>query len=163
MRGKLFVGILLAFCVVFGAGLYWFQNYAYYGTTEGLTEVEVYGDFFPVSDYQGIDAETSPLKMRACFTVDWDYAPSLEYREMATPLTAPGWFDCFDAEQITDDIRLGIATVYLAEPNDPYGFDRFIAHYEDGDAFMWRQINGCGEAAFKGDPLPPECPPEPET
>jgi len=163
MNGKYLMGALLAFCVLFGVALWWFQTRAFYQTVTDVTEVTAYGDAFEVSDYQGIDADTSPLKMRACFTVDWDYWPSDEYREIAEPLTAPDWFTCFDAPQITADILNGHATAILAEDNAPFGFSRFIAQYEDGRAFMWRQINACGKAAFAGEPLPADCPPQPES
>ena len=116
-----------------------------------------YGDAFPVTNYRGIDADTSPLKLRACFTVDWDYFPSDEFKDVAEPLTAPSWFDCFDAEAIAKDIAAGDATAILAEENVPFGFSRFIAQYPDGNAYMWRQINECGEAQFDGDDLPQEC------
>jgi len=135
----------------------------YYDRVDGLTEVSAYGDAFPVSDYQGIDAETSPLKLRACFTVDWDYYPSDEYKLAAEPLVAPDWFSCFDAEQITLDILNDKAIAILAAENEIYGFSRYIAQYEDGRAFMWRQINECGEASFAGDDLPEGCPPAPES
>ncbi len=161
--GKILMSALLLFTVIFGAALWYFQTRAYYEEITGVTEVYAYGDAFPVSDYRGIDADTSPLKMRACFTVDWDYWPSDEFKDVATPLIAPDWFDCFDAAQITADLQAGAATAILADENMPYGFDRFIVQYEDGRAFMWRQINDCGESAFAGDPLPEGCPPQPES
>lgn len=163
MNGKYLMSALIGFALIFGAALWYFQTRAYYHEVTGVSEVTAYGDAFPVSDYRGIDADTSPLKLRACFTVDWDYWPSEEFRDVAEPLTAPDWFDCFDASQIAGDIESGAATAILAEDNVPYGFSRFIAQYEDGRAFMWRQINACGEASFAGDPLPDGCPPPPET
>lgn len=163
MSGRALMIGLLAFCVLFGAALWYFQTRAYYEEVTGVTEVSAYGDAFPVADYRGIDADTSPLKLRACFTVDWDYWPSDEFKDVAEPLTAPDWFDCFDATQIAADIENDAATVILAAENEIYGFSRYIAQYEDGRAFMWRQINACGEASFAGDPLPEGCPPAPET
>ncbi len=163
MSGKMFVRLLIGFCLIFGVALWWFQTRAYYEQIDGLTEVSAYGDAFEVSDYRSIDADTSPLKLRACFTVDWDYWPSDEYAQIAEPLQAPSWFDCFDAGQIAADIQSGAATAILAEENQPFGVDRFIAQYEDGRAYMWRQFNECGTAAFAGDPLPDGCPPKPET
>ncbi len=163
MPGRAFVILLVAFCVIFGAALWYFQTRAYYEVISGVDEVSAYGDAFPVSDYQGIDAPTSPLKMRACFTVDWDYFPTDEYAQIATPLQGPGWFDCFDAKAIDRDIKAGAATAILADENQPFGIDTFIAQYEDGRAFMWRQINACGTASFAGDPLPDDCPPAPES
>lgn len=163
MSGRIVMSGLLLFALIFGAALWYFQTRAYYETVDGLTEVTAYGDAFPVSEYRGIDADTSPLKMRACFKVDWDYWPSDEYRDVAEPLIAPDWFDCFDAQQITLDILNGKATAILAEENEPYGFSRFIAQYEDGRAFMWRQFNACGTAHFEGDPLPADCPTPPDS
>lgn len=158
MNGRIVMGALVIFALVFGGVLWWYQTRAYYEEVTGLTEIQAYGDAFPVSDYRGIDASTSPLKMRACFTVDWDYWPSDEHKATATPLTAPDWFDCFDAQSIAADIQSDTATAILAGENDPWGFDRYIAQYEDGRAFMWRQINACGDAKFAGDPLPDTCP-----
>ncbi len=163
MNGKILMSGLVGFTLIFGVALWYFQTRAYYYEVTDVTEVTAYGDAFPVSDYRGIDAYTSPLKMRACFTVDWDYWPSDEFKDVATPLVAPGWFDCFDAAKITADLQSGAATAILADENTTYGFDRFIVQYEDGRAYMWRQINACGEAAFAGDPLPEGCPPQPES
>ena len=163
MSGKVLIGGLLVFCAIFGAALWWFQTRAYYDVVDGVTEVTAYGDAFPVTNYRGIDADTSPLKMRACFEVDWDYWPSDEFRDVAEPLQTPSWFDCFDAAQIRADIKSGAATAILADENAPYGFDRYIAQYEDGRAFMWRQINACGEALFEGADLPEGCPRAPES
>jgi len=161
MRGKHLMRGLIVFCLIFGAALWYYQTRAYYEKVDGLAEVSAYGDLFPVSNYTSIDAPTSPLKLRACFTVDWDYFPSDEYQLVAEPLVAPRWFECFDAEQITVDILNGDATAILAAENEIYGFSRYIAQYEDGRAFMWRQINECGEASFAGDDLPEECPEAP--
>lgn len=162
MSGRKVMIALLGFCVIFGAALWYFQTRAYYEEVTGVTEVMAYGDAFPVTEYRGIDATTSPLKFRACFTVDWDYWPSDEFKDVALPLTAPDWFDCFDAKEIADDIQAGTATAILADENEIFGFSAYIAQYEDGRAFMWRQINACGEAAFAGDSLPEGCPPAPE-
>lgn len=161
MNSKVLIVIFAIFTTVFAIGLWYSQTRAYYYDVTA-NEVMTYGDAFPVTDYRGIDADTSPLKMRACFTVDWDYRPSDEFKARAHPLTAPPQFDCFDAVQIKADLDAGEATAILADRNNPYGFDRFIAQYPDGRAFMWRQINECGEAIFAGDPLPETCPPKPE-
>lgn len=151
------VGGLIAVALAAGAGLWYSQTFAYYERQDGLEEVLAFGDTFPVSNYRGIDADTSPLKLRACFTVDWVYTPSETYKTEAEPLIAPSWFDCFDAETISKDIAADNAVAILAEKNQPFGFSRFIAQYPDGTAFMWRQINECGRAQFDGDDLPSDC------
>ncbi|GLQ34576.1 hypothetical protein GCM10007939_08590 [Amylibacter marinus] len=150
-------GLLLA-AGAMGAGLWYSIQNAYYNEITDVTEIMAYGDAFPVKNYRGIDADTSPLKMRACFDVDWDYFPTDEYKDIATPLIAPNFFKCFDAKEIGADLQAGNATAILAQENEPFGFDRFIAQYEDGRAFMWRQTNSCGTAHFSGDPLPDGCP-----
>lgn len=150
-------GLLLAAACA-GVGLWYTTERAYYEEVTGVTEVMAYGDAFPVTNYRGIDADTSPLKMRACFNVDWDYFPTDEYKTIATPLIAPRKFDCFDARAIGEDLLAGNATAILSDENKPFGFDTFIAQYEDGRAFMWRQMNKCGDAHFGGDDLPEGCP-----
>ncbi len=158
MKGSILMGGTLVVAAAMGIGLWYSSNSAYYYEVEGVTEVTVGGAVVPVADYHGIDADTSPLKMRACFTVDRDFAAEASGAEGAEPLVAPTWFDCFDARQISKDLQSGAAAVLLARSNVPYGFDTFIAHYPDGRAFMWRQINACGEALFSGNDRPEGCP-----
>lgn len=158
MNGKPIVIGLLVVAAVAGVGLWYSIERAYYHKVTDVTEVTAYGDAFAVSDYQGIDADTSPLKMRACFKVAWDYIPTDEFKDAATPLRAPRFFRCFDAGQMTDDLQAGVATAILADENHPYGFDTYITQYPDGRAYMWRQINACGEAQFSGNDLPDGCP-----
>ena len=141
MNGKTLVLGLVLFCALFGAGLWYAQFHAFYKRVDGLTEVTAYGDAFPVSNYRGIESHSSPLKLRACFTVDWDYIPTDEFKDIATPLIAPDWFDCFDAGRITRDLQNGDATAILAAEEEADGVDRYIAQYPDGRAFMWRQLN----------------------
>lgn len=162
MNGKAIMIAMLTVAVLAGVGLWYSIERAYYVSVTGVAEVTAYGDRFPVSDYEGIDADTSPLKMRACFKVGWDYTPTEEFKEVATPLRAPRFFKCFDAGQITADLQTGAASAILADENTPYGFNTFIAQYPDGRAYMWRQINDCGEAWFSGNDLPEGCP-EPKT
>jgi hypothetical protein len=157
MNGNLMVVAIVTTAFAAGVGLWYSQTYAYYEQRNDLDEVSTNGEALPVSNYLGIDANTSPLKLRACFTVDWDYFPSEEFKEVAEPLTAPFWFDCFDAKMIAKDIKAGNSTVILAEKNQPFGFSRFITHYPDGRAYMWRQINACGKAQFDGNDLPEGC------
>lgn len=158
MKGSVLIGSLFAASAVMGVGLWYSIQNAYYEQIENVTEVMAYGDAFPVTNYRGIDADTSPLKMRACFDVEWDYFPTDEYKNIATPLIAPNFFECFDAGQIYTDLKEDNATAILSDENNPFGFNTFIAQYPDGRAFMWRQVNECGDAHFTGDPLPAGCP-----
>ena len=158
MNGKIIMIAMLGVAAIAGAFLWYSMERMYYVSVTGVTEVTAYGDKFPVTDYQGIDADTSPLKMRACFKVEWDYIPTEEFKDAATPLIAPSFFECFDAGQITADLEAGAASAILADENTPYGFNTFIAQYPDGRAYMWRQINACGDAWFSGNDLPKGCP-----
>lgn len=159
--------------IFFAGGLYYSQVYAYYdkvdisapdvamrattfqGTTEDLLAVE----------FEGIDADTSPIRFRACFKTPLSQAmmtETFEPYEDATPLIAPDWFDCFDAKRIGADIETGDAVAFLSEANIDYGIDRVVAVYPDGRAYAWHQINPCGEAVFDGDPAPEGCPAAPQ-
>ena len=158
MKGSALVGSLLFAALGMGAGLWYTIEKAYYVGVTDIKEISVTGINRPIKNYMGIDADTSPLKMRACFKVDWDYIETDEFRNFATPLIAPKSFDCFDAKKIDTDLKTGNASAILANENIPFGFNTFIAQYPDGKAFMWRQVNTCGKAHFRGDPLPEGCP-----
>jgi hypothetical protein len=158
MNGKVIVVGLVGVALIAGAGLWYSMERAYYVTVSSVTEVASYDQLLPVTEYDGIDADTSPLKMRACFQVNWDYVASDEHKKDATPLIAPRFFNCFDAGKITADLEAGNATAVLLDENRPYGFNTYVAQYPDGRAFMWRQINICGDAWFSGNNLPTGCP-----
>jgi len=154
-----------AFLALFGGALIWFQFFAYYERQEGAGHVLIQGQELPVQDYDGIDAPTSPLKLRACFRVADGTAPDalsiFPDAEAPEPLVAPFWFDCFDAEAVAAGLREGGFRAVLAERDAPYGFDRIVALSPEGRGWMWRQLNACGDAAFGGDPLPEGCAPRP--
>ena len=57
------------------------------------------------------------------------------------PLLAPGWFRCFNAETIAENLATGYARAYLAERDNPNGFDRIVAVFPGGRAYMWRQLS----------------------
>ena len=137
MRGRPLMIGLLVFVAVFAAGLVYTQFYAFYERTEA-DSVEIAGTAYPVSEWEGIDAATSPLKLRACFRIEG--AVEAPVAEDPTPLVAPFWFDCFDAEGIGRDLEAGRATAYLAEEEEYEGANRMVAVYPDGRAFMWRQL-----------------------
>ncbi|RED13866.1 DUF6446 family protein [Pontivivens insulae] len=142
MNGKLFMSLFVGFALIFGVALWYFQVYAFYEETEA-DSVMAGGVEIPVTDWRGIDADTSPNKLRACFTVDPADFTDLPPAPNPDPLVAPGWFDCFEAEQIASDLEAGLATAYLAGDETPEGaFEyeilRFIAVYPDGRAYLWR-------------------------
>jgi hypothetical protein len=62
--------------------------------------------------------------------------------EEPTPLTAPGWFDCFDAAAIGAALEAGEAEAVLGERNARAGVDRVFAVFPDGRVYGWHQLNG---------------------
>lgn len=156
MSGRLFIYLFLGFTAVFAVALWYFQTRGYLEEITGVDAVTIAGVEHPVADYRGIDADTSPLRLRGCFRL----SGPVEAPEVAepTPLTTAGWFDCFDVETLTADLETGAARAVLAEFNEPYGFDRVVAIYPDGRAYQWRQMNECGDAQADGGPTPPQCP-----
>lgn len=137
MTGKILMSLLVGGAVLFGIALWYFQTRAFYEETEAEA-VEIAGTRYPVADWRGIDAATSPLKLRACFTLA--EVPEAPLAEEPTPLVPPPWFACFDAERLSRDLAAGRATAYLAEEEEFDGANRIVARYPDGRAFMWRQL-----------------------
>ena len=141
--GKLLAGGIVAFGAVFGIGMWYAQVYAYYEEVTGINEVTVGVETFAVSDYTGIEARTSPLKMRGCFTFE-DPQGAIVAGERATdavPLKPPHWFECFDTVQILADIESGESIPIMAGLDDGDGADLYMAIYPDGRAYRWRQVN----------------------
>lgn len=156
MSGRLFIGLFMGFTVLFAIGLWYFQTRGYLQEVTNVETVTIAGTEYPITEYRGIDANTSPLRMRGCFHISAPVDAPQEPKP--TPLTTAGWFDCFDVETLTADLESGAARAVIAEFNQLDGFDRIVAIYPDGRAFQWRQMNICGEAQAAGDDLPPECP-----
>lgn len=172
MSGKLLAGFLVITALIAGAAMYWLQVYAYYDEVAlaedgGAVEMRLTragGDEMPLAteEFQAIDSASSPIRFRACFiAAPSDFADAVPATD-AVPLTAPGWFDCFDAGAIGAALQAGEAAAYLGQSNALYGIDRVIALYPDGRAFAWQQINRCGAEVFDGNPPPPGCPPVPQ-
>ena len=167
--GRVLVVMLVVTALVAGIALWWFQTRAYYFEIDAeraaMTVVPAGGEGsrpIPVTEFEGIDSDSSPIRFRACFQVDPAIVDDAALAPDAVPLTAPGWFDCFDAAAIGAALRSGEATAILSRRNDPYGIDRVIAIFPDGRSFSWRQLNRCGEAVYDGQPAPDGCPAPPE-
>jgi hypothetical protein len=170
--GKVLSIAILAAALIAGVALYYLQVYHFYdevrpvsegGTVEmRITVASGETRTLPVRDFDGIDADSSPIRFRACFETDLPPEAGLVPYERAEPLNAPGWFDCFDAQAIGAALQEGTARAYLSEAHITYGIDRVIAVYPDGRAFAWHQINRCGEVVFDGQPAPDDCPEPPQ-
>lgn len=151
-NGTLVGGGIVVTALVAGAAIWWLQLYAFYEPASFTPGAEIrltpiIGDAPEVilaEDVQGIDADSSPLRFRACFHTPLSQAMLTEtYRvyDEATPLVAPGWFDCFNAEEIGRAIETGEAIAFLSEPEIAPGVDRVVAVFSDGRAYAWHQLN----------------------
>jgi ABC-type sugar transport system ATPase subunit len=141
MNGKRFILLFLCSVVIFTATLFYFQNYAYYDVIDIRQNILLGKKRYEISDYQGIDSESSGLKLRECFVIDIVDDITLPKYEKPTPLTAPFWFKCFNAKRITKDIENGKASAFLFEKEEFDGIDNVIAIYPDGRSYRWRQLN----------------------
>ena len=173
MNGKVIAMILVLSGAIAGGAMYYLQVYGFYEEVQATSDGDVQltslttgaPETILYENFQGIDAQSSPLRYRACFDTTMSHALLTETYEVydnPVPTVAPGWFDCFDAEAVGASLEDGTSIAFLGTANIVYGFDRVVAIDEDGRGYVWHQINECGEKAFDGDPLPPGCPPPPE-
>ena len=173
MIGKAIAIFIAVLAVVAGVSMYYLQVYAYYDEVDlapdALTLIPGGGgppQPIAIARPAAIDANSSPLRFRACFDTTLTIPEALEHYEEVenpTPLTAPDWFDCFDAEAIGIALEQGTARAFLSEKNIAYGVDRIVALTGDGRGYVWHQLNNCGELAYDGTPIGEECPPRDDT
>jgi hypothetical protein len=147
--GRWLVLAILLVTAVFAGAQWWFQTRAWYAPIEAadLHVTTLTGEAIPLAPlgFEWIDAETSPLRFRACFTLDAEGRAAAERGaayDGATPLNAPGWFECFDAAAIGQALEAGEARAVLAEREISDGVDRVLALFPDGRAYGWHQLNG---------------------
>ncbi len=118
------------------------------------------------SDFQAIDADSSPIRYRACFTTKLrpqELAQLFQVSEQKDPRNAPGWFDCFDAQALGDALLEGRAVAFVSVKNIFYGVDRIVAVTDQGQGFAWHELNACGEKAYDGTVVGETCPPRPQS
>lgn len=151
--GRIAVGLIVLVAALGGGFLWYTAERAFYETVafrpgEEIRLVPLVGDQpepIVVQGIEGIDASSSPIKFRACFTTPLSLAMLSEtYRsyEGAEPLIAPSGFDCFDAAAIGQALETGEALAFLFEPEIHKGVDRVVAVFADGRAYAWHQLNG---------------------
>jgi hypothetical protein len=156
--GRVAVSVIVLTAVIGGATLWYTAERAYYEPVaftpgEEIRLVPLTGsqpEAIVVAGVEGIDAESSPIKFRACFTTPLSLAMLTEtYRpyDRAEPLVAPTSFPCFDAEAIGRALETGEALAFLSEANIHPGVDRVVAVFQDGRAYAWHQLNGTDEAS----------------
>jgi len=134
-----------------GVVMYYLQVYGYYDEVSAddlqieLTSVATgLPEVILADNIQAIDADSSPLRFRACFTTSHSQAmltESFVVYERAEPLNAPGWFDCYDAAEVGEALKNHLAIAYLAQADVHDGVDRVVAIFDDGRAFAWHQLN----------------------
>jgi len=171
MSGKVLAGLIVITALIAGGAMYYLQVYAFYepvsDTVEDvrLTRLDGVSEAVPHEGFEGIDADSSPIRYRACYRLPMSEAMMTETYQTypdAVPLIAPDWFECFDARAIGEALEAGEAVAYLGQAHVTYGIDRVVAVYPDGRAYAWNQINECGARVFDGEPAPEGCPPPPE-
>jgi len=172
MNGKVVAGGIVLICLIGGAAIYYLQVYGFYREVQATGAMDVQlvtlsdGTPEPIAHagFQAIDADSSPIRYRACFTTPlgidearalYVTAPDVE------PRNAPGWFNCFDAEAIGDALKDGAAVAFLSEKNIAYGVDRVVAITPEGQGFVWHVLNDCGAKDYDGTVVGEECPPPP--
>ena len=97
--GKFVSGGIVAVTAAFGIGVYYAQVYGYYETfSQGdvsLTSLESgQPERIPVTTFEGIDADSSPIRYRACFTTTLSTALLTETfttLDKSEPRNAPDW------------------------------------------------------------------------
>ncbi|MEO9682872.1 MAG: DUF6446 family protein [Tateyamaria sp.] len=166
MNGKIIVIGILVSSLLGGGALYYLQVYGFYEPVEvaEVALVSVVSDereLISIDNFEAIDAESSPIRYRACFTTDMSLSLLTETYvglETAAPRNAPAWFDCFDAEAIGAELEAGTALPFLGEKNIEFGVDRIVAITESGRGYVWHELNDCGEKAYDGTIVGEECP-----
>lgn len=169
MSGKIIGILIMLTALIAGAGLYYLQVYGFYEQVEtqdvalvSLTSEQP--EVIPSEAFRAIDAESSPIRFRACFETTLSLALLTETYVLLddqTPRNAPDWFDCFDAPALGAELEAGTALPFLGQKNVRYGVDRIVAITEDGRGYIWHELNDCGEKAYDGTVVGEECPPAP--
>ncbi|WP_372571062.1 DUF6446 family protein [Ruegeria jejuensis] len=173
MKGKLLAIVILASAAIAGGVMYYMQIYGFYydvdaqpGQDVALLPLEAEAsEPIAYSGFQAIDADSSPIRYRACFNTELSLDElSATYRpaEGVEPLTAPDWFDCYDALALGEALASGTARAYLGTKNIHFGVDRVVAVTDDGRGYVWHALNDCGKKAYDGTVIGEACPPRGE-
>ncbi|MEM9127123.1 MAG: DUF6446 family protein [Pseudomonadota bacterium] len=174
MTGKALVLALILSAVVAGVGMYYLQIYGYYYEVEPspgedvvlLAHEDETSQPIEYTEFRAIDADSSPIRYRACFETDLtldELTGDYVLAQDVTPLTAPNWFDCYDAVSLAEALKSGQAKAFVGIKNVHYGVDRIVAITQAGQGFAWHVLNNCGEKAYDGTVVGEDCPPRPES
>ena len=169
MSGKIIGIVLLISSIVAGAALYYLQVYGFYtefsdaeaGEVVLISHLSDRPEPIPFAAFRAIDADSSPIRYRGCFTTEMSLEMLSETYvglDNQTPRNAPGWFDCFDARAIAAELDAGTARMFLSQKNVQFGVDRVVAITQDGRGYIWHELNDCGEKSYDGTIVGEECP-----
>lgn len=166
MTGRIMGVAILLSALIAGIGMYYLQVYGFYEevTREDVQLVSLtteQPETIVFDDFQAIDAESSPIRYRACFSTPQSLAFYTENYVLAPdmdPRNAPGWFECFDAAAIGAELEAGTALTFLGGKNVAFGVDRIVAITQDGRGYVWHELNDCGDKAYDGTIVGEECP-----
>lgn len=147
--GKVVVSMLLLVALLSGLAMWYLQVYGFYDEVDEiagaqdmvLTLRDGNTASMAIQDFRAIDADSSPLRYRACFSVDPAQVQDAEVYADPTPLNGPNWFQCYSARGLSGDLASGAARAVLSQRDIAPGVDRVIAVYPDGRAFAWHQLN----------------------
>ena len=150
MNGKIPVIALLVAGAAAGAGVWYAQVWGFYdrlpqaAVAPQITAARADGTLaaLPVATAEGIDANSSPIRWRACFTLiaPPDPATLVPYPQ-ADALIGPGWFSCYDAAAVDAALASGQAKAYLSAPEVRPDVDRVLVLWPDGHGVAWHQYN----------------------
>ena len=169
MTGRIMGITILIASIIAGAGMYYLQVYGFY---DAVAEQDVQllslntdlPETIVFDNFQAIDADSSPIRYRACFTTTQSLAFLTEAYVLAPdidPRNAPKWFDCFDAAALGAELEAGTALTFMGQKNVEFGVDRIVAITEDGRGYVWHELNDCGDKAYDGTIVGEECPRRP--
>lgn len=170
MSGKVVSVLILIAAIAMGGGAYYATVYGYYDEVD-VASVEltslVSGEPEQIifDEFDAIDANSSPIRYRACFTTTMSQpllTETYELVENKVPRVGPDWFDCFDAARIETELAAGTALTFMGQKNIHYGVDRIVAITADGRGYVWHDLNDCGEKSYDGTVVGEDCPPRPD-
>ena len=132
---------LVTFTGLFGLAFWWFQSHAFYSETKADEHTVIIDGVGRQATGRVRGAEAGALLMGSVCLQCGEGSGALggPGRE---PLGGPGWFSCFNAEVRAENLASGYTKAYVEERNNPRGFDRIVAVFPGGRAYMWRQPNG---------------------
>jgi len=171
MNGKIVGIVIMVSALIVGGAIYYLQVYGFYHAVSAeaaevrlVSVVSHQSESIAADGVTAIDADSSPIRYRACFTTPMSLpllSETYVLVDKAEPRIAPSWFGCFDAAAISAKIEAGTALVFMGEKNIDYGVDRIVAITSDGHGYVWHELNDCGEKAYDGTVVGEQCPTRP--